>query len=116
MAAVEEEAEEEEEEVLEACWEVEEEVVEEWMMELLTVRMVGMEEDLLVEEGRTGRSSSTSWGVREMAEEVETSQRTSERTWEDSFSSARRYPILSCSSHTHTHTHREREREREREL
>ncbi len=65
-------------EIFEACC-VEEEEEEEWMIELLTVRMEGMEEDLFVDV-RTGRSSSTSCGVRETAEEVETSPRISERT------------------------------------
>ncbi len=62
------------------CKEVEEEEEKVWTPELLTVRMEEIEDDLLAEEGRTGRSSSTSCGVRETAEEVDTSQRTSERT------------------------------------
>ena len=46
-------------EILEACCE-EEKDEEVWTTELLTVRMEAMEADLLAEEGRTGRSSSTS--------------------------------------------------------
>lgn len=65
---------------------MEEEVLEEWleegprMRELLTERIGGTGEDLLVDEERTGSSSSTSCGVRKMAVEVETSPRMSERT------------------------------------
>lgn len=78
---------EEEEEVFEAVREL-----------LLTVLIEGTEECLLVEEGRTGSSSSTSWGVRvPAAEEVGISPepRTSPSICEDSLSSARKYPTLS---------------------
>ena len=61
---------------------------EESRRELLTVRTVW--EEALLEEGRTGSSSSMSWGVRETAEEVGTSPKMSVKTCEDCFSSARR--------------------------
>ena len=60
-----------------------------WTRELLTVRTGGALAMDLLEEGRTGSSSSSSgWGVRATVEEVGTFPRMSESTCEDSFNSA----------------------------